>query len=116
MSKIKVARGDIWYVDLDPTVGHEQAKKRPCLVVSPNTFNQGPSELAVVIPITSKYKNLSWLVPLESEDSGLPVRSYIIGNQVRTVSLKRFSGSCLGNAPARVLIQVEQRLRILLHI
>lgn len=113
---MKIARGDIWYVDLDPTVGHEQAKKRPCLVISPTTFNQGPAELAVIIPITSKHKTFPWLVPLESDESGLPVKSYIICNQVRTVSVKRFTGSCLGEAPPHVLVQVEQRLRILLGI
>ncbi len=116
MSKIRLARGDIWYVDLDPTVGHEQAKRRPCLVISAATFNQGPSELAVVLPLTSKYRDLYWIIPLNAEDSGLPVRSYILGNQIRTVSLKRFSGSCLGTVPERVLLQVEQRLRVLLHI
>ncbi len=116
MNKLSISRGDIWYVNLDPVVGREQAKKRPCLVVSPTTFNQGAAELAVIVPITSKYKTFPWFVPLEPHDSGLPAKSYIISNQVRTVSLARFSGLCIGTAPVRVLIQVEQRLRILLGI
>lgn len=116
MTKHKISRGDIWYVDLDPTVGHEQAKKRPCLVISSSAFNQGPGELAVVIPLTSKHKVLPWLVPLETEDSGLPIRSYILTNQIRTVSLSRFSGICIGSASVRAMMQVEQRLRILLGI
>lgn len=116
MSKMKISRGDIWYVNLDPTVGHEQAKKRPCLVISPTTFNQGPAELAVIVPITAKYKTFPWLVGVVPEDSGLPVKSYIICNQIRTVSINRFSGSCLGNISSHVLTLVEQRLRILLGI
>lgn len=116
MNKFKIARGDIWYVDLDPTVGHEQAKKRPCLIVSPTTFNQGPSELVVVLPLTSKYRSLSWFIALEAKECGLPVRSYIICNQVRTVSIERISGHCLGTVSTHVIAQVESRLRILLNI
>src|SRR5437868_5374891 len=116
MNKLKISRGDIWYVDLDPTVGHEQAKRRPCLIVSPSTFNQGPSELVVVVPLTSKYRSLPWFVILEADQSGLPVRSYIICNQIRTISIDRISGHCLGNVPAPVMAQVESRLRILLNI
>ncbi len=56
MSITKPSRGQIWLVDLNPTRGHEQAAKRPCLVVSVDLFNQGASGLAVVLPITSSYK------------------------------------------------------------
>ena len=49
-------RGDVWIVDLDPTKGHEQAGKRPCLVISVDIFNQGPADLVMVLPITTKAK------------------------------------------------------------
>jgi len=45
----KPARGEIWLVDLNPTRGHEQAGKRPALVVSVDLFNFGPAELVVEI-------------------------------------------------------------------
>jgi len=35
----RIGRGEIWLVDLNPTVGHEQAKCRPCVVISPEIFN-----------------------------------------------------------------------------
>lgn len=47
------ARGDIWLADLNPVRGHEQAGRRPVLVVSVDLFNQGRADLVVVLPVTS---------------------------------------------------------------
>ena len=112
----KPYRGDIFFVNLDPTVGHEQAKKRPCLVVSHNIFNQGPSGLVVVLPITSKYKKLSWLVEVALTNGKLQKTSYVLCNQIRTVSLFRFSGSRLGEASEKTIEKIEGRLRVLLEL
>ena len=46
----KVLRGEIWFVDLNPVVEHEQAKKRPCLIVSSDKFNQSAADLVVIVP------------------------------------------------------------------
>jgi mRNA interferase MazF len=50
----QITRGEIWLADLNPSRGHEQAGKRPCLIISVNMFNQGAAGLVVVLPITSK--------------------------------------------------------------
>lgn len=52
-------RGEVWLATLDPTVGREQAGTRPALIVSDDLFNQSHAELVVVLPITSKSKNVS---------------------------------------------------------
>ena len=44
-------------INLDPTIGREQAGTRPALVFSIDKFNHGPAELVIVLPITSKNKN-----------------------------------------------------------
>ena len=49
------ARGEVWLADLNPVRGHEQAGRRPVLVVSEDLFNQGPAGLAVVLPLTSTF-------------------------------------------------------------
>ena len=51
-------RGDIWLVDLSPTRGHEPAGQRPALILSADTYNSGPADLVVVLPITSKNKRI----------------------------------------------------------
>ncbi len=114
MNNKKISRGDVWLVNLDPSVGHEQAKKRPCIVISAGTFNQGPGELAVILPLTSQYRPLSWLVPIDPPEGGLSKRSYILCNQPRTVSFKRFSGNCLGVLKPERFEEIDQRLRFLL--
>lgn len=55
----RLARDEIWLADLNPVKGHEQAGKRPCLIISVDLFNQGASGLVVVLPITSKEKVLA---------------------------------------------------------
>ena len=54
MNNQKPSRGEIWFVDLNPVVGHEQAKIRPCLIISHDTFNHGPANLHIILPLTSK--------------------------------------------------------------
>lgn len=112
----RISRGDVWLVDLDPAVGHEQAKRRPCLVVSVDIFNQGPGELAVVVPFTSRFRNLRWHVPAKPSEAGVSLNSYIMCDQPRAVSFDRFSGKRFGKISHHILEQVEQRLRFLLGL
>ena len=58
MNRRQPARGEIWLADLNPVHGREQAGRRPCLVVSVNPFNQGPAELVIVLPLTTKDKGI----------------------------------------------------------
>jgi mRNA interferase MazF len=46
-------RGEIWLVNLNPTLGPEQAGIRPAMIISVDTFNQGPADLVVVLPLTT---------------------------------------------------------------
>jgi mRNA interferase MazF len=48
-------QGDIAFLDFNPTKGHEQAGKRPCIVISNNVFNKN-TKMAMVCPITSNEK------------------------------------------------------------
>lgn len=109
-------RGSIWLVDLDPVIGHEQAKKRPCIVMSANAYNQGPAGLAVIMPITSRFRELYWQVPISTAETDLDKKSYIICDQVRNVSLQRFASKCLGFVSDYTLQQVEERLKVLFYM
>ena len=111
-----LVRGSIWFVDLNPTVGHEQAKRRPCIVMSADSYHQGYSGLALVLPITSRQRELFWYVSLDAPESGLDKKSYVICDQIRSVSLKRFSSSCLGFVNDYTLQQIEERLKKVLYL
>lgn len=111
-----LTRGSIWLVDLDPIRGHEQAKKRPCIVISADTYNQGPSGLTVIVPITSRARDIYWQVPLIQSETGLEKNSFAICDQVRNVSLTRFTPKCFGFINDYVLGQIEERLKVLFYL
>ncbi|MCF7899606.1 type II toxin-antitoxin system PemK/MazF family toxin, partial [Candidatus Babeliales bacterium] len=89
-------RGSVWLVNLDPTVGHEQAKKRPCVIVSADRYNRSFAGLVLIMPITSQKRELYWYVSLTPPEGGLDKKSYIICDQVRSVSVQRFYSNMLG--------------------
>lgn len=108
-------RGEVWLATLDPTVGREQAGTRPALIISDDLFNQSHAELVVVLPITSKSKNVRSHVPVSPPEGGLQVASYIKCEDVRSISIQRF-GRRLGKVSAQTMNEVEQRLRIILSL
>jgi mRNA interferase MazF len=73
-------------VDFEPTLGSEQGKRRPCLVVSPNALNRIPDwNVVTVLPITSKGEANNIRVPIATEStSGLALIA-----QVRTIDKRR---------------------------
>ena len=105
-------RGEIYYADLDPTVGSETAKRRPVLIVSNNSNNQAGTTITVV-PITS---NVSRVYPfevlLETDESGLPKRSKAQIQQIRTISKQRFIGKAVGSLDFAKMQQVERALNL----
>ncbi len=108
-------RGEVWNADLDPTRGREQAGKRPVLVISADSFNSGPADLAVVLPITSKGKGIPWHVQINAGEAGLRSDSYIMCEMIRSVSRERLVKR-LGEVSDPILRDVETRLRILLEL
>ncbi|NJB85978.1 mRNA interferase MazF [Lewinella marina] len=84
-------RGEIWLINLDPTVGAEIAKKRPALIVSADGAGKLP--LRIVAPITNwkqHYQLVPWMVRLPGDDrTGLDKDSSADCFQVRSISEKR---------------------------
>jgi mRNA interferase MazF len=112
---VQITRGQIWLADLNPSRGHEQAGKRPCLVISVDLFNQGASGLVVVLPITSKEKGIPFHVEIAPNGGGLKVKSFIKCEDVRSISVQRLD-KCWGTVSSEILIVVEDRLRILMGL
>ncbi len=88
MSVPQAAQGDVWACDLNPIIGHEQAGRRPCLVISVDQLGTGPSELAIVVPIT-RTERVSFDLRIEPPEGGLRDISYAQPYQVRTISRER---------------------------
>ena len=92
MSSPQPTRGQIWWVDLDPTVGSETCKSRPAVVVSSDAASKLPVRL--VVPLTEwkeKHREYLWRLEVEpSELNGLTKRSAADALQIRCVSIERF--------------------------
>lgn len=109
-------RGDVWLVDFDPVEGHEQAGRRPALVLSIDSFNASAARLATVLPVTSRARpNNPFRVDVRPPEGGLTVASYVIGEQVRTVSTRRLVKP-LGVVSAATLAKVSDIVRMLLGL
>ncbi|MCK4618261.1 type II toxin-antitoxin system PemK/MazF family toxin [Candidatus Aerophobetes bacterium] len=108
-------RGQIWFVSLDPVVGHEMGKKRPALVVS-NDRNNEFTETVTILPITSKTEKVyPFEVFLLKEETHLPKDLKVKCNQVRTVDKKRLV-NFMGTLSSERLKDIEQALLIHLGI
>lgn len=78
--------GDIVWADFAPTVGREQAGRRPALVVANRAYLELVEELAVVVPLTTRDRGWDNHVEVGAE---LPQRSWAMTEQVRTIDRRR---------------------------
>jgi mRNA interferase MazF len=84
-----VRQGEIWFAELNPVRGSEQAGRRPVAIISGNMLNQN-LPLVIVMPLTTKIKNYKGNPILEpSKESGLKQRSEILVFHIRSVSRDR---------------------------
>ena len=109
------ARGEVWLAELSPTRGHEQAGRRPVLVVSEDLFNRGPAGLVIVLPMTTKWRGVPSHVPLDPPEGGVAQRSAVLCEAVRSVSVERLIERW-GAVGRPTMAAVEDRLRILLRL
>lgn len=78
-------RGDLVWLDFDPQAGHEQAGRRPAIVLSEAMFNE-LTGFAVVCPITSQVKNYPFEVPLPE---GLLFTGVVLTDQLKSLDVKK---------------------------
>ena len=103
-------RGDIVWLTFNPQVGHEQAGRRPALVLSPETYNTKVG-LAILCPITSKVKGYPFEVVIPE---GLKVSGAILSDQVKNLDWKIRDAEFFCKLPAETLDEVLQKLNTLL--
>ena len=108
MSNWVPSAGDVIWVDLNPTIGHEQAGKRPALVLSPASYNVKTS-LLIVCPLTTQVKGYPWEVPM-------PDGSVVLTDQVKCLDWRFRNAMAKETAPPGVLQKVRELLGTLLQI
>lgn len=105
-------RGDIVWITLNPQAGHEQAGRRPAVVLSPETYN-AKTGLALFCPLTSRVKGYPWEVLLPE---GLPVAGAVLADQVKSLDWRArvVEEACV--LPPAVVAEVIGKLGTLLRV
>jgi mRNA interferase MazF len=104
------SRGDAVWLQFDPQTGHEQARRRPALVLSPQAYN-GRVGLAILCPITSQEKGYPFEVALPS---GSAVQGVILSDQVKSLDWRARRADLIETIPPQVTEEVLQKLDTLL--
>ena len=103
-------RGDIVWITFNPQAGHEQAGRRPALVLSPAAYN-GKVGLAILCPITSQVKKYPFEVLIPG---GLKIDGAILSDQVKSLDWKIHQAEFVCKLPSAALDEVLQKLATLL--
>jgi len=103
-------RGDLIWITLNPQAGHEQAGRRPAVVLSPDAYN-GKVGLAILCPITNQIKSYPFEVLLPA---GLPVTGAILSDQVKSLDWRARNAELICTLPSRTMSEVLQKLGTLL--
>jgi mRNA interferase MazF len=103
-------RGDAVWITLDPQAGHEQAGRRPAVVLSPARYN-GRTRLALLCPITSQAKGYPFEVRLPAD---LPVQGVVLADAVKSLDWLARGAEVIGKLPSGVIDEVVAKLNALL--
>lgn len=111
---IVARQGEVWFVDLEPTRGREQAGRRPAVVVSVDQLGGGPSELAIVVPLTRTDHGQRLHVAIDPPDGGVRQRSFAMPEMVRSISRDRLVERW-GTLADATLAEIARRVRLLVR-
>jgi mRNA interferase MazF len=103
-------RGDVVWISLNPQAGHEQAGRRPGVVLSPKSYNSKVG-LAILCPITGRPKGYPFEVPLPA---GLPVTGAILSDQVKSLDWGARRAELICTLPDDTTSEALQKLATLL--
>ena len=103
-------RGDVVWITLNPQAGHEQAGRRPAVVLSPQNYN-GKIGMAILCPITNHIKGYPFEVLIPA---GLPVLGAILSDQVKSLDWRARNAELICSLPTEVISEVLQKLNTVL--
>jgi mRNA interferase MazF len=103
-------RGDVVWINLNPQAGHEQAGRRPAVVLSPQSYNNKVG-LAILCPITTQPRGYPFEVLLPA---GLPVAGAVLSDQGKSLDWRARHAELICALPAETMSETLQKLATLL--
>jgi mRNA interferase MazF len=104
----RILRGEIYWADLNPIRGKEQAGRRPVLIFSHDVFNER-SDTVIAVALTSQPQRAGFPLTLELQSKGLPKKSWVKISQIRTLAVERI-GQRVGKVRLEELAEVVDGL------
>ena len=104
--------GDLVWLTFDPQAGHEQRGRRPALILSPRAYN-AKARLAIGCPITSHIKGYPFEVSLPPGDK---ISGAVLADHVKNLDWQARRVVFEAKAPAQIVTEVRERLRVLLGL
>jgi len=119
-----IRRGQIYFVNLSPTQGREQAGHRPVLVVSSDAINRQPLVVTVVVGTDARKvpRDYPTNVRVTAEETGLPTDTVFLCFQLRSLDPSRFYDAkthhpnLAGTLPAARMVEVDRALQLVLSL
>jgi mRNA interferase MazF len=102
------ARGDFVWLQFDPQAGHEQAGRRPALVVSPVSYNRRVG-LALLCPVTSRVKGYPFEVAVPPELNS-EIAGAVLADQLKSLDWRARRARFIARAPAVVMSEVLAKI------
>ncbi len=103
-------RGDVIWISFNPQAGHEQAGRRPAIVLSPQSYN-GKVGLCLLCPITNQVKGYPFEVLIPA---GLGVTGVVLSDQAKSLDWRVRNAEFVTDLPEAVTIEVLKKLKSLL--
>ena len=103
-------RGDVVWLDFDPQIGKEQAKRRPAICISPKDYNQ-KSGLAIFCPKTSKIKGYPFEIPISLNK----IRGVILADQVKSLDYRERNATFIEIVPIEVIENLKEFICLLIE-
>lgn len=110
------ARGKIRLADLNPTRGHEQARRWPVLVVPADAYNRAPSGLVLVLPLTRTNGRVPIHLLVRPPEGGVRDVSYVLTDGIRSIPRERLGEPAWGRVSPETMRQVADTLRVLMEL
>lgn len=105
---MEILQYHVYLINLDPTVGHEIQKTRPCLIISPDEMNEN-IKTVIIAPMTTKSLKYPTRVPVTFQNT----KGWIVLDQIRTIDQKRIIKK-LGKINSNTVAEIKNVIKEML--
>ena len=98
---------ELWWAQLDPVVGHEQAGRRPVVIVSADWWNETQAPVVGIVPLSSRAKGMPHHIKVPAGVGGLSKESFLMPEHLRYVDRRRLVAPVDGSLSPEVMLRLR---------